>query len=336
VHAFDSRYFEGGALPRSSSARHLEIAKAIAEPPREPSRIELLADVETDTAGETLTTNELSKWLWNPAREFIRRVLRAKFETSTLYEPTHALIELTPLAAARVGGVALDAALRHEALAEYLRAAPEFPDGTAGKLKRLELAREIDVVDRTRATVSDEPTSDSRWLSVQVGDARLEGRLGGLHDEQRVVTRFTKPRRRTELQSWIEHLVLLAAGGRTARTELVMRGDETNAARVCFGEPADPAQALEELVALYRASRERPLPLFERASWAYAEAYAAGGSEKAVKAASGELRSQRKWDPRLDYVVGPSDPFADPTWCEAFGDAALRVYGRLLEHRSER
>ncbi len=336
VHAFDTRYFDGGALPQSSSARHLEIARAIAEPAQEPTRVELCAELEPDTEAETLSTTELSRWLWNPAREFIQRLLRTKFERSTLYEPTHALMAITPLSAARVGGMALDAGLRGKALCDYLQAAPEFPDGTAGRLERHRLAREIELVDRAREDASTGTSPDSAWVSAAIQGVQLEARLGGIYGPGRLVTRFTKPERRTELQGWIEHLLMRAAGEAATATELVLRGDETKATRVCFANPGDPAKVLQDLIALYRACRERPLPLFEGASWEFARVHATHGRQKAVDAARKALRDQRKYDARLAYLLGPDDPFVEPTWCEKFREASLRVYGPLLEHRSER
>lgn len=336
VHAFDTRYFEDSELPRSSSTRHLEIAKAIGEPAEVRARVELRSGAGRGEAPTRLSAGELSKWLWNPAREFIRRVLEARFESSTLYEPTHALTTLTPLAAARVGGVALDGRLRDETLTTYLRAAPEFPDGTAGNLQRNRLAREIGLVDRARAAASTGLPAHSVRVSAEVGGLSLQARLGGIHGKHRVVTRFTRPRRRAELEAWIEHLLMRATGRGAATTELVLRGDERRPTQVSFEDPDDPPRVLDELVSVYSTCREHPLPLFEGVSWTFAEKHAEKGLDDAVRAARRALSAQRNWDESLEYVLGPDDPFDDAAWVDAFHDASLRVYGALLQHRRER
>jgi hypothetical protein len=105
---------------------------------------------------------------------------------------------------------------------------------------------------------------------------------------------------------------------------------------VSFGPVNDPHGALEGLLALYRASRTKPLPLLEGSSRAFAEAIEQRGVNKALAAAKSALDAQRRWDPRFSYALGPEDPFLDSAWSDAFQEAALQVYGPLLQHRSER
>ena len=335
VHAFDPRYFEAGELPASSSSRQLEIARAIREPPSERARAELSVGAEDAECPDTLSSDELSKWLWNPAKEFLERLLGARFERTKLYEPTHALTELTPLAASRVGSAAFEAGLRGDDLERYLRAAPELPDGTTGALRRFELAREIELISRASAASSGGSVGESVRISTDVGGLSLEARLGGIHEARRVVARFAKPERRTELRTWIEHLLMHVTEATPCGTELAMRGDDKRAPEVVYSSPEHPGDILSELVSVYRESRTNPLPLFESASWAFAAASDAG-FEKARKAARDQLAKQREYDPRLDYVLGLDDPFANDAWAERFADTAVRVYGPLLRHRQER
>lgn len=119
-------------------------------------------------------------------------------------------------------------------------------------------------------------------------------------------------------------------------THLVLRGTETKASLVSFAPVNDPRSLLDALFATYRSCREAPLPLFEKSSRAFAERFARGDTNRAIKAATSALNKQRRWDARLDYVLGPDDPFEDPKWFEAFRQTALTVYRPLFEHRSER
>ena len=336
LHAFDTKYFDSSDLPQSFSPRHLQIARTLAEPSLEPARIELRA--EPDELESTLSVGELTRWLWNPTAAFIDGVLRARFGHSELYEPTSALTELSPLNASKVGNAALQADLRGDALEEHLAAAPEFPDGSWGALERQGLAKEIHEVNVCKQALVAEQEARSELLWADLGELVLEGRLDGLYPEHRVLKRFTKVGGRAELAVWVEHLLMQTAGGSTLprATHVVLRGPKKRASLVSFAPVNEPRRLLEALVATYRACREAPLPLFEKSSRIFAERCDGRDTASAIKAARGELTKQRRWDNRLEYVLGPVDPFEEESWSSLFQRAALTVYGPLFEHRSER
>jgi exonuclease V gamma subunit len=340
LHAFDSRYFDRSGLPQSYSQRYLNIARAVAEPPVERPRIELRAGphAEARPTERAVSVAELASWLWNPMAAFIDRVLRARFDASELYEPTSALTKIGPLEASRIGDGALQAGLRGKSLEDYLAAAPEFPDGVWGALQRRRLAREIDAVSALRQRLQAKDEARAELVAVDLGHVVLEGRLDGLCAEQRLVQRFTKAGKRTELAVWIEHMLMQANDGSSLprTTHLVLRGAQSGASLVSFRSVDDPRHELGELLALYRASKEAPLPLLETASRTFAERREKEGRENAIHAARIELSKQRRWDQRLEYVLGRDDPFEDAQWTEAFETAAQALYGPLLAYRSER
>lgn len=334
LHPFDRRYFDDSGLPQSASQRYLEIARALGEPSLESGRIELRAEAEA--AEETLSVGELTTWLWNPIAAFIEKVLRARFGTLELYEPTTALTEIGRLEASKIGNGALRAGLRDEALEEYLGAAPEFPDGAWGALARQRLAHEIRVVNARKDALASEHEARSELVAADVAGIVLEERLDGLYADQRISKRFTKPGKRAELGAWIEHLLMQTAEGLPSTTHLVLRGTETRANLVSFSPVTDPRGRLEVLIDLYRTSRRAPLPLLEESSRLFAEALEHGELDKAISVASAQLSKQRGWDPYLNYVLGPDDPFLDSAWSEAFQHAATEVYEPLFRHRDER
>ncbi|KPK16428.1 MAG: hypothetical protein AMJ62_05420 [Myxococcales bacterium SG8_38] len=335
LHAFDQRYFDGSDLPQGFSERYLGIARTIAGPTCPRPRIEIRAEV--DEPETTLTVGELASWLWNPLRAFTDKVLRARFDASALYEPTGALTKLGALDASRVGNGALRWGLGGDALEAYLEAAPEFPDGSWGRLEREGLAREIAAVDITYREVEGDREVWSARLEADLGDVVLEGRLDGLSADRRIARRFTKTGRKPELAAWIEHLLMQAApiAGLPRETHLILRGTEARPSIVRFRPVSDPTRVLGELLDLYRTCRAAPLPLLEGASRAFAEAFDEKKRSSAIRAARDALDRQREWDPRLAYALGPEDPFQDGEWAEAFECAALRLYRPLLEHRSD-
>jgi exodeoxyribonuclease V gamma subunit len=333
LHPFHSSYFDDSDLPRSTSERYLEIARALEEPSETPGRVELIA--EAQAVEETLSVGELSAWLWEPMKTFIQRVLRARFEGSELYEPTTALTEIGRREAAMLGNTALGVRLRDAALEEYLRAAPEFPDGNWGALERQRLSGEIRVIQTRSASLGGEHGLESKLVAAELDGLVLEGRIDGLGDRQRVASRFTKAGRRAELSTWIEHLLMQTSSELPSATHLVLRDAETRAKLLSFGPVPDARHQLQTLVDLYRRSLTAPLPLLGESSWLFVETLERADADKAFSEASKKLKGQRGWSPYIDYVFGPQDPFLDSDWREAFGQAATEVYGPLFRHRSE-
>jgi exodeoxyribonuclease V gamma subunit len=336
LHAFDPACFGGGAVPKSFSSRYAEIGRVVSGEPAPMPRLELRAEVKVEDDAQSLGVGELANWLWNPMKQFIDRVLRAQFERSELYEPTGALTELSPLDAAKVGDTALRAGLRSNALLRYLDAAPEFPDGNWGRFRRQRLAREVEAIAAREALAAPRSPVRTEQLELTVGGTLLEGTLDGVTETLRLIKRFTKPGRRAELVVWIEHLMMQAAAGPLpSRTDLVLRGEASTVELVSFEPVDDPHAELEALVEMYQRSQEAPLPLIERASREFAEAFD-GGEQTAFRKARDQIKKQRRWDDRIAFILGPDDPFTNRDWGNAFKEATLAVYGPLLKHRRGR
>jgi exodeoxyribonuclease V gamma subunit len=334
LHAFDCRYFDGGDFPQSASRRHVEIARALRETAIAREPVVLRADPEE--VESSISAAELTRWLWNPTSTFIDRVLRARFGESALYEPTHGLTTIGGLETWGIGSSALQADLQDEGLRAFLAAAPEFPDGTGGKLEREALERQVSAIRERASALAGGRKPSSELLSVRVGDLSLEGRLDGLFEDQRVVTSFTEAERKAELGAWVEHLLMHAADATPRQTRLVSRAKGQGAVVVTFAPANDARSLLEQLVRLYVDSQRSPAPLLEGASRKIVESHDPGDPSKGARAARAELRKLVQRNARLAYVHGRHDPFADADWVEAFRESSMRVYRPLLENRSER
>jgi len=334
LHAFDASYFAESEVEKSFSRRYVEVARALASERVERPRVELGTIPEPR---EVVSAHELSKWLWNPSKTFIEEELKARFETTTVYEPTNALIRLGPLEAASVGNAALRGELRGEALADYLEACPEFADGSPGRAQRERLASEISAVARRADSLSRGATLESALVRAEVREVVVESRLLGICNDARVVTRFSRVGRRAEITSWIEHLLMLAStGGSLPRqTQLVLRGTDTKADLVRFGPVDDPGAELSALIDAYQRNRAAPWPLFEGVSLDFVRNQREKSREKALRTARKALKKQRRYQKHLDYLLGREDPFDDVAWRDEFQRAALAVYGRMFDHRSD-
>lgn len=336
LHAFDRRYFIEGPLPQSFSQRYLQIARAMEAPISERPRLELRT--EPEEAAASVSVRELTSWLWNAPGAFVDKVLGARFDASSLYEPTGALTELHPLDAARVGNGALRSGLLDEDLHAYLQAAPEFPDGSWGQLQRERLLREIEAFGTAFRCVRGDCEVRSARVATDLGKLVVDGRLDGLTPDRRTLQRFTKPGRKAEVDAWVEHLLMQSASetGLPRQTQLVLRGTSERPVIVELSAVAEPLPLLRELIELYQRSKVSPMPLLGESSRVFAESCLEKGRDAAIRNARARLDRQKEWDPRIRYALGQDDPFEDSDWAEAFESAALALYAPLLSHRSER
>ena len=334
MHAFDPAYFEESAPFSSFSKRHLRIAQELAQESNEPTRFELLA--EPGPMPEVLSVRDLAQWLWHPTREFIQRRLQVRLEDSTLYEPAGALTELAHLDAFRLGNDALRFKLRGAELRSFLGAAPEFPDGSWGEADQQELAVEVEALLDRRAENTGRGRERARIVSVDVGALRLEERLDGLYDDKRVKHRFNRAETKTELTTWLEHLLMQASSETDlpSKTELYLRATGLRAHSVVLSRVEDARAQLASLVDLYIACQSSPVALLNRASWTFGAVAPMAGVDTALEKAKQRQRSDHQWDRYTRFVWGQEGPFSDPQWAARFGPTSLRVYEPLLRHRS--
>ncbi len=200
-----------------------------------------------------------------------------------------------------------------------------------------------------RADVSLPAATGLRTVQVQGPD--LAGhQLGG-----EVLLEWLSPSRsdsaKALLRSWVYLLVARASGRPATAIRAVGHGDAPSGgsrgrvgqvAGTVLASTAQPQQASEllaDLVALWQACRDRPLPLFAKSSLAWAQtAGAAPGKQRAAVRGKWQGTDDRDpgdtsdaavrslfagWDPteHLDPSEGP----------ESFAGLALRVYGPILD-----
>lgn len=137
------------------------------------------------------------------------------------------------------------------------------------------------------------------YLDVELSLAgfSLSGRLDNIRSDQMYRYRCAKMKAKDLLKTWLEHLVLNAAGaqGYPVETVLIM----TDRA-VTFRPVADPRAVLQSLLELYWQGLTRPLPFFPESALAYATAKTARDLSKA----------RSKWEDGFNDIPGEgSDPY---------------------------
>jgi exodeoxyribonuclease V gamma subunit len=331
LQAFHPDYFSAGSRLFSYSAQNRDAAQALfAEhrprqffpetdaPEKEQAEQEIEIDIE-----------ELTRFLTHPCRHLLRalRIDPGRGEDDFLDEEPLA----TPTGLEAYGPLQdlLRTALDEPAanLEGLLLAWQLLPPGQAGTDASRKLCSQIRALaDQTRVVIGDEKPL-LLDLKLPLGRITLTGRLD-IHGDRIVTCRPAKTKSSDMLRLWVRHLAASASG--LAARSMHIGTDE------CFPAPEAPdaRNLLEGLLRLYTQGMRAPIPLFPRASLAFAEARFTGRKPKERPEAL--QQAMRQWEG--GYMVSPErdDPHlaflfrdAEPDW-ERFADVAEEIYGPIL------
>lgn len=190
-----------------------------------------------------------------------------------------------------------------------------------------------------------EAVGDVRYAEPTIVDIagptwRITGRIDRLTETGRVEVRPAKRKVKDVVRAWITHLALCASAGGTETTLLTIDW------RTRIACVPNAIALLDELVAGYREALRAPLPVFEGASWAYADRISAIERGANVRTSPiDHARSAFDVNDRGDYSRGDrSDPYVALCWrgcdplAEAFEDFdrhSRTLWNPVFQHLSE-
>ncbi|MFN8640830.1 MAG: hypothetical protein U0802_03915 [Candidatus Binatia bacterium] len=290
-----------------------------------------------------LDLEALVEFFANPSRWLLRQRLQLQLPRAAEVRDDREPIELDPLARWDVGQRLLTRLLAGgdpTAAGAVVRAAGIRPLGEPGRAAaRPELA-DAAAIAATSARLGAAALEPAE-VELAVDGVRLTGLLRDRVAAGLLRAQFSRVGGRHELDLWIRHLVLSATRQPGATSVLVGRAAKSGAAVVTFRPVADPLHHLAALMALFRRGQSRPLPLFERASRAFANALAKkrGTMKGAIGAAEKQFAGDdHSFGDRGDAAVRllfPQPPeWGDPA-TSAAAAVATAVFGPLLRHREE-
>jgi exodeoxyribonuclease V gamma subunit len=349
---FSVRYFRADEPRLFSYARAYHRGAVALAGPRGPAPPFVGAPLPADEVRE-VRVDDLVRFFEHPASAFLQRRLLVWLGRDAEPIDNREPLELDDLDVWSVGQQVLARVLageHAEAALGTLRGKGLLPLGVPGDLSYREVLPEVAEIARRarRATAGDAlPPVE---VEGEVDGVRLTGRIGELYAQGHVRVQFSRLGRRSELATWIRHLLLAAfAAPGVRQTILVGRptSKQSSVYEVRFRAPSDARALLAPLVALYRVGLAHPLPFFPVASRAYAESRAAGKpAERALHDA------RRGWDNehggsferdddynRLAFAgrdvlaAGFAVPGAEGEL--RFGSLAEAVFAPLLAHRVE-
>ena len=352
---FAADYF-GGALT-SYAAQHrvrpVDAPGAFLDPDTR-----LATPTATASGTETLSLDDLASAWTNPSRYVARRRLRVGLDLDDDALSDDEPVTLGGLERWKVRQAVLDAlldGLEGDDLAERLLRGGLLPGGAPGQAWLRAAQQEAAPLAQA---VRDWGRTEPRPVEVEVAGVRLVGTAQRVNVQRGALRyRAGSVRQKDLVAAWVEHLALEATDA-VGCTCTVGTADTAH-----FGPvPADDARAyLSALVKGWRRAQSRSLPLYEQASYQYAQALSAGElaeyadrvrapgrsdkpfkpPEKAMKAARSAFSPFKGRpdappgdddDPYVTLATRGRDPFVPET---DFMKWALGLWAPLLHHRTD-
>ena len=324
--AFSPEYFRPGAALFSYRHEWLPAARAGAAPAAFcPAPLPARAITG-------LALGELLQFFRNPCQGFFSARLGVRFAAAEEMAADEEPFALDGLGAWELRDELLAAALAGgdpQACAERFAAAGVLPHGQAG---RIALQGELGKIDELLATAREWTAlaPASAPFALEICGTRLHGEIGGLRGGAlRQLKASKKAHGAVRLPFWITHLCGCAAGLVTAPAEMHLQEERIVLPLLA---PEAAHARLAELLALHAEGMRRPLPLFPKSAWAYAqEMHRSADAAKALKEAHAAFEDgfERDGEGSDAYVARA---FADPEAAlgEEFAALALGVFTPLL------
>lgn len=317
LHPFSPRVFSRAEVP-AFDHRFMAAARVLLSEERveHRPRFDRLVSPRRE---DVIRPEDLSRFLEHPTKFLLRR-LGFRPEPAEVSVEDREPVVLEALDRYEVGEEIVASVLlrgeKHGSLLQRLRRAGRLP---AGSLAEIEFGLVEDMarplVQQARTLVT--PPIEDTMVDINVGGMRIQGTLPNLSPGGLVLITFSSSFQARLLGLWVKHLLAtLAVRSYPGQAVLVSRSDKRPVA-VLDPLASDPNQArkcaesvLGTVLHLYKLGQSVPLPLFAKASYAYAEAIFRDRADEALRAA---------WKSWNDEHGGER---ADPWVRFAFGDLA--------------
>ena len=297
-----------------------------------------------------LSLDALARFLVNPTRGLMQRLSVQLGQVQTLTSDREP-VELEPLDRWKLIDALLADRLAGRDTATTLRAAyasGQLPLGDAGQQVAAHLSQQVDGLLHLAALPPGGALrpDDAVPIRLERGGLVLTGQLTRRYG---AYLRYVYPSGESAarlLPAWIELLAWCAAHPEHAPQGAILALDPKKPALIGLAPPAESADILWALVDLYLAGQSAPLPLFPRASFAFARVVVSKAGAvnappphvmtEALGAAdaawSGGFATSDVQDAYVDRVWGAASPHreGDAGFNPAFVRLALTTYGPLL------
>ena len=223
-----------------------------------------------------------------------------------------------------------------ESAFEIVRASGVLPPGAAGSLIFEELCASARAfADAARQHVSAEKQPPTA-IRARIDQFNLSGTLDRVRGEALLHFRLAKLKAKDFLRVWIEHLARCLSEQKPA---LLYGKEDDQIASYEFPPIKNAKKLLAELLELYWDGLTRPLPLFPRTSWTFAEKIAAGKAAANARYTAGQIWRGNERDgkgEREDQYIRLAFRSLDDPLDEEWEKITQRVFMPIFSHRKRR
>ncbi|GAB3339549.1 exodeoxyribonuclease V subunit gamma [Marilutibacter aestuarii] len=334
------------AADRDRSGRHPAPAFVAGSLPPVPAA--------TDDATGTLSIDAVRRFLLDPSGEFLRQRLSLRLPEPVASEDDteplvvaaglsrHALQQALFEACLDPAAQARDAAWRTR-LHARLRARGLLPAGPVGVASFERLLGEVRPYAEALAAWRGADEATSVAVDIDLGDVRLQGRVGDLYPAGLGRVRIGPLKGPEVIRHGLDWLALCAAGLPASLTRFFETPDKQLGQQQYAAVPTGQArEALRRLLELREQGLREPLPFAPRTGWAYfSEARAERALASAEQAWNG---SNGGWgeahEPAVQVALRGREPFAEdahgPARADRFREVTWGVFHTLTEGRAHR
>ena len=339
LQAFSPAYFQTEATGLFSYNRdHARAARNLAASRRSRPAAQPFLTVALDKCPDSflrLTSEDLLEALVHPCRFLLKRRLDIHLRTAIQAVEDRESFDLTSLERFRAGqwmASKIMAGMPSKEARALLQARGVLPPGETGRAVFRRLAEDVEAfADQIRPFAS-KPALAPRRYQLSVDGYRIDGRIATLYPDGPLIFRYSHASGRALMAAWIEHLIfcqLAAADKETGATVLICR-DEVRR----FEFIPDSARILERLLDVYFQAAHRPLPVFPKAT----PAFARGVFENGKTADQAQRAAHRAWEGHYKLPGDQDDPYIalafrgrDP-WTLEFETLASTLFAPLFTH----
>jgi exodeoxyribonuclease V gamma subunit len=321
---FDPRYFQAGPSPWFSFAGEYFAAAAPEAIPAE-SRWRHQSLPPEQNIVRRIQLDSLLAFVANPCKTLLRQRLGVTLDIRNEELSDTEVLQLDNLERFQLAQDAVTRQLQGVAQRDWeqlCRSSGVAPLGTPGQGALAAVWSSADEISQAiRPLLATEPRIIH--VALDVGDYRLEGELGPVHEDCLLSWRTGKYQGKQTLQQWLRHN-LANVGGESIRTRFVGTDGEY------WFEPlaADTAkQWLHTLLQWYVAGQQRALPLFPETAWQWLEARAGNNPDGAMD------KARLAWfgNQRVPGEGGDAWFSRFYSWPDVIGEEFERLAAELLE-----
>ncbi|MBL0714498.1 MAG: exodeoxyribonuclease V subunit gamma, partial [Desulfosarcina sp.] len=339
LQAFSPAYFNGED-PRlfSFNRDNAQAARNLAAPSRTRPEAVPFLHCALEKCPEhflTLTPEDLLEALAHPCRFLLEKRLDLQLRPKDRPDEDREAFDLDALEKYREGQWLTAKTLEGMPFASALplqKARGILPHGETGRTVFQRLADDVaEFSDRIRPHV-DPPPQPPRSFQIALEGFLLRGRLETLFTNGPVIYRYAQTNARALLGAWIQHLIYcrLALAEKACGSTVLICRDEVR--QFNFVEKSLPI--LNQLLDLYFQAAHIPLPIFPRATVAFARQRFA----KRKPAPQAFQAAQRAWEGSRMFPGDKDDPYialgfrGRQPWTEDFEEVAARLFEPIFEH----